>query len=459
MRVINSDEARVWNASVRPLVDEALRCYNVGAVRAAIAATWVAVTTDLIEKIAMLADDGDRRAVEFRRKVDQARLQGVTPAGAKAMQRVEDDVLGVAEELELFDSVGRLDLNRIREDRNLCVHPSLRHLGELYDPRPETARAHLGVALSTVLTLPPTQGRRMLNAFTIALLSPIYALSAAHLEKTFFDQVHTATRRNIVQIAAKHALCELAVPEGSDLTPASLADRMAEALTVFAARDRALARDIVRELIPRFRAQDGEVHLRVLVRLGAEDFWWETLDEAMMQQIAAHIEALPGGDDLTFPQDSLAVLALAGADECRRRMPSLAARFSLLPDWVKAQVVALRPSRHFVDTVIDLVKSAPSYRAAEDIGQRVVLPHGQYLTAPDLSRLLTAWADNRQCREAGKMPGIAVDLVTETRHLGDARREAWGSFLTDVRSALTDTDDDEYRSRYGYHGAEDALSS
>jgi hypothetical protein len=45
---------------VRPLAQEAWRCYNAGAIRASIAATWTAVTADIITKLIRLAD-GPRR--------------------------------------------------------------------------------------------------------------------------------------------------------------------------------------------------------------------------------------------------------------------------------------------------------------------------------------------------------------------------------------------------------------
>ena len=42
---------QVWNPGTCPLADEAWRCYNADAMRASIAATWTAVTADLIAYI------------------------------------------------------------------------------------------------------------------------------------------------------------------------------------------------------------------------------------------------------------------------------------------------------------------------------------------------------------------------------------------------------------------------
>lgn len=38
--------AQVWNPDARPLAEEAWRCYNSGAIRAGIAATWMMALAD-----------------------------------------------------------------------------------------------------------------------------------------------------------------------------------------------------------------------------------------------------------------------------------------------------------------------------------------------------------------------------------------------------------------------------
>ncbi|GAA3216947.1 hypothetical protein ACFO1B_15735 [Dactylosporangium siamense] len=157
--------SRVWSADVRRLIDEATRCYNAGAIRASIVATWTAVIADIIDKVIELADGGDADAQRFRATVENARDLGITTAGVQAMQKIEDGLLALAQRFELVDSVAARELERIREDRNLCVHPPLRRHGETYDPRPEVARAHLAVALTTLLVHPPTQGRRVVEDF------------------------------------------------------------------------------------------------------------------------------------------------------------------------------------------------------------------------------------------------------------------------------------------------------
>lgn len=88
-------------------------------------------------------------------------------------------------EFELIDSIGSRELERIREDRNLCAHPSLRMLGDVYEPRPEVARGHLAVALTTLLTHPPTQGRKVLDEFGAYICDPFFVPTHPHMQATF----------------------------------------------------------------------------------------------------------------------------------------------------------------------------------------------------------------------------------------------------------------------------------
>jgi hypothetical protein len=81
---LESDVAQVWSSDVRPLVHEAWRCYNAGAIRAAIASTWTAITADLIDKITRLADSGDTDAKAFRAEVDAAQGHGIKRLSEKS---------------------------------------------------------------------------------------------------------------------------------------------------------------------------------------------------------------------------------------------------------------------------------------------------------------------------------------------------------------------------------------
>lgn len=89
------------------------------------------------------------------------------------MQDVERELLAKTGALELIDAIERRQLERIREDRHLCAHPSLRPLGTFVMPSVECARAHLVTALEALLIHPPSQGRRAVARSSIYVIFPV----------------------------------------------------------------------------------------------------------------------------------------------------------------------------------------------------------------------------------------------------------------------------------------------
>jgi len=146
-------------------IAEATLCYRAGAHRAAIVSTWIAVVFDLIDKIRELAVSGDAVArnleSQFQTYVDQindGNQQGV----AKALEFEREILHECRDKLRFFDQQQLVDLNRLREDRNRCAHPSFQQVGLPYKPSAEQARLHIRNAVVHVLAQPPVQGKAAL---------------------------------------------------------------------------------------------------------------------------------------------------------------------------------------------------------------------------------------------------------------------------------------------------------
>ncbi|MFJ5520903.1 hypothetical protein ACIQB4_28130 [Streptomyces griseoluteus] len=128
------------------------------------------------------------------------------------MLALEKTLLDTAEKLELIDFIQRKQLERIRDDRHLCAHPSVRPLGELYEPTMEYARAHLVAALEAVLIHPPSQGRKIVGSFLKHVVDPGYVYDTEYLTHTFFDRVRPSARSKVVEAAAKFAVLAIEDP-------------------------------------------------------------------------------------------------------------------------------------------------------------------------------------------------------------------------------------------------------
>lgn len=423
---------QVWSPDVRPLVGEAWRCYNAGAIRASVAATWTAVTADIITKLVRLADEGDDQAVPFRDKIVEARDLGISRAGVKAMQAIEDSLLAEARAFELIDSIEARELGRIKQDRHLCVHPSLREQGDAYEPRPEVARGHLAVALTTLLIHPATQGRNIIAEFGKYICDPHFVSAPAHIQAAFYDRVKTAARKSIVAVAAKHALLETPGPPDVTVDTDEIADRMAIALAAFADRDRELVRQSMASVSTRFHLCGGETQLRAMVRLGRSDFFWDMVDPALNARLTELVNDLDTVDGWLLPE-SAAVLALVGDTTARQNLPVLETRYLKALKGDQMSIVSQHPDLYFVPAVLGFLETAGSWRTGEMVG-RLLVQHSRYLTLDDLKAALSTWAVNSQCRTASLMPQIALELLQTTAHLGPARVQLFEDFIAAVRA-------------------------
>jgi hypothetical protein len=442
---------RVWSPEVRPLAEEAWRCYNAGAFRASITATWTAVTADVIGKLVHAADSGDAAAATFRKELTAAQDKGLTPDGVRAMQAIEASLLSKAASFELIDPIDQRDLERIREDRNLCVHPSLRSFSEIYEPRPEASRAHLATALGTLLTHPPVQGRRAIQAFQDYTCDPLFVPAIAHIQATFFDRVRPAARANIAKIAAKHALLELD-PDGR-LPAAEYADRAAIVLEAFSGRDRELVRTVLAAQQQPFQTLGVMTQLRAMARLGDHDYFWDMVDAALAGRLQQALLSLPASvpEWNPLPSDVAAGLAIVRSDDARGRLPMLEQRFTSLPLPHRMNVVAIAPAPYFTDAVLSFIDEANTWRVGEQAGQLLV-QHAQFLDVKALTAALTAWAGNVDCWEAQQMPGLAVTLFHSTAHLGAGQVAAFLTFLGKVQAQARSGD-----GYYRYPALETAL--
>lgn len=448
MTDIESMLAQVWDSGTRSLAEEAWRCYNAGAIRASIAATWTAVTADIIAKFGHLADDGEPRARIVRDEVEGAQLQGLRKEGVRAMQNIEAALLATALDLEIIDAIDERALERIREDRNLCVHPSLRPFNETYMPAAEVARAHLAVALETLFVHRPTQGRKIVESYSNFTCARGFTPAVNHIQSAYFDRVRDATRRSIVAIAAKHALLEID-PDGR-AEPKLYADRSAVVLSAFAMRDRQLVRGAVVGLQDRFRHSSPFKQRRALGRLGHEDFFWDMTDTALIEHLNALVgEPIPA--DSAISEVEATVLSTVAIESARSRLPALTAQFAALLPSQQAAVIDVRPDPYFVPAVIALVAGARNYRTGDRVGQLMV-KMSPFLSLQDLDAALEGWAANDQCRMASEMPGAAVSVYLATTHLGPRREAAFRRFLERVRSYS-----DENDGFYWYPALEDVL--
>jgi hypothetical protein len=158
-------------------IREAIRCYEAGAYRSSIVATYVALCFDLIEKLKILAQLGDAEA-----KIHVVNLENLQKNHLAGDQGAIKGLLNFERSLpELFftkfEFFGRIEyeeIQRLVSDRNKCAHPTFMHSEEPYQPSAEVARLHLRNVLVLVLTHEPRQGRAALTSICSLIQSEYF---------------------------------------------------------------------------------------------------------------------------------------------------------------------------------------------------------------------------------------------------------------------------------------------
>ncbi len=146
----------------REYIAESIQCYKAGAYRSAIVNTWIAVVFDLVDKIRDLALTNDPVASRINTRYETyiTQINAGNDQGVKNALEFERSIINTCgRDLEFFDHQQMRDLERLREDRHQCAHPSFQRAGVPHRPTAELARVHLRNAVEHVLSKAPIQGR------------------------------------------------------------------------------------------------------------------------------------------------------------------------------------------------------------------------------------------------------------------------------------------------------------
>lgn len=184
----------VDNARVQ--VQEAYKCYEAGAYRAAIVTTYVAVCFDLIDKLSALASSGDAEAKSLELQLSnlQVQLDKHDPSAMPALLNFERNLLEVFRDKFEFLGVNEFEeLARLRHDRNRCAHPTFVHSAIPFNPPAELARLHIRNALELVLSQQPRQGKAALKSLQAIVLSEYFPTEEAEaLERLKGSEIASA---------------------------------------------------------------------------------------------------------------------------------------------------------------------------------------------------------------------------------------------------------------------------
>lgn len=181
--------------NAKEYISDAVACYKAGAFKPCIAATWMALVYDIIDKVKELSLTGDKNAKTILDKFNKYReqIENGDQQGIEVALKFERDILDVAKnQLDIIDKIQYEDLIRLKNDRNRCSHPSFRNDDTPYRPSPELARLHMCNAVEYVLSVPPLQGRAALQQILDTIKSQYFPTN----KKDICDQLNYSSLKN-----------------------------------------------------------------------------------------------------------------------------------------------------------------------------------------------------------------------------------------------------------------------
>ena len=416
----------------RDYIQEAIAAYRAGAYRPAIVATWVAVAFDLIIKLREIAAAGDGKATAeiatfdgWVNANDQGNLQGFE---AKLLLNVRDN-------FGFLNAQDVRHLERLKEDRNHCAHPSFYNDQELFAPTSELVRMHIVHAVTLVLARPPIQGRVLIERFMADLQSSAFPHDgdklARHMNDRYLDRVRPELVGNFGTVLVKAIVKPTAEQE-------TLSDVLQTAVKAFARTRPDAWRASVVPNIPRlleglppeqlpniFRLLKAAPNILPLLDAGVLDRL-EALIASFASRLGdARVNKFTGEKVITPPA---ADVALFGGIVVPQLTAQLMTVFEQLPLQAAAEVVREHPSRQFLGHGYARLRTAGDWRSAEALYQSYIAPLAGVMLGEDVPALLDAVMSSRQIWDAKEIRSQLASTARVLVERGEARPADWDRF-------------------------------
>ena len=375
----------------RDYVSESIQCYKAGAYRSAIVNVWIAVVFDLVDKIRDLALAGDAKAQSINRRyetyIDQ--INAGNDQGVKNALEFERTIIGTCgTELGFFDHQQMRDLQRLREDRHQCAHPSFQSAGIPHRPNAELARLHLRNAVEHVLSQPPIQGRAAIAELLTTVASDYFPKdhhqASIALRQTPLANPSEALVRGLVD----SLLFGFAQPE----SPVAGKIQVGAVLAVLLDSHRATAEPRISQQLSSLIRQVGDPGLPAVARLVAtRPEMAGLIDEAARVRMS---EFLRGGPEA----EVVPALAIG-------RHTTLAAAANQRIQSLETDRLAVGIQEHGLGELakersLQLLSESRSWNTSNDVIEKLIIPLFETLTRADVERII------RMPRETGAdLPG------------------------------------------------------
>ncbi|WP_143595675.1 hypothetical protein [Tamilnaduibacter salinus] len=429
LHLSNLDELiqNVRNIHAKNYLNESIAAYRTGAYRASLIATWIAVCVDIIEKIRELSLSEDPAARQWEQQLDK-----IQPNDPAAMLAFERDILNVAcDELQLISTIEKSHLERLKDDRNICAHPTFSDDGSQFSPPAELALAYIIQAANYLLVHPPVKGKVIVQRLYELINEPSFPED----EEKAFTLLSSANNLGRVKYSGVRNLAIIILKRiFRDETGVSsdLLNRLSASLGAIQRLYPDIYEEVVSNKLAGMLSEASDNRLkRIFPFLNLRNELWPKVEHAERVRIEGLINAMSSEEISKYQVTKLVEI---NAD-IRNHVFEKVDRLNNVE---QAKVIAAYPSVFFKDRSIFLFSEALSFNSAEFRGNQLLLPISSTFNDRDLERVFEGAIENtgaygiNQVLNAGGIGAFFSGLYTETKTAPLNHRKLWQDFWEKV---------------------------
>jgi hypothetical protein len=424
----------VRSSYVKEYIAEALAAYRAGAHRAAVSIIWVAVCIDILEKIRELSLSGDAQATAL-----EARIDKISPNDTRGMMDIENELIDIAStQLEFISSIEAKQLERLKEDRNFCVHPTFQKDGKHQNITPEAVRNHLVNACKFLLILPPTKGRILIETLNTLVFQNSFPEDSERAFQILSSENYLGRSKDLVSRNFFICLLKILLKDESSSPSLSYVKRICAAIAALHRIKPELIAATAKEQLPRLLPSVSEKRIRILFPvLNICSFLIKFVDAPSYIRLAEIMKVIP--------IEEYGILQIpASADHSPKIKSALLEIYTRIDPQDQRRILKSSTSYALKDQAIDTFCNVRSYDSAYDCGKNILLPYVPYFKHGDLLKIFEGVISNDQIRHAGRMSEIFSELYKETLERSILGNSEWKDLIerlpkrSDLYQALCD---------------------
>ena len=317
------------------------------------------------------------------------KLNKIKPHDFAGMQSFEKEILTYAcEELELISLIEKSHLESLKNDRNICAHPTFSVDGSQFVPTPELTRTYIVQAAIYLHINAPMRGKvvveeiyRLINedSFPQDDEKAFIVLSS----DKYLGRVKDSSIRNLTLILLKRLF-----KDEDGFKTYNLLDRIFSALGAISRINSIIFTDIIKNKFPQLLADANDKRLkRVLPLLSRRGELWSKIDKAVIIRLEVLLRAMNAKDLIKYRVSLVSSV-----------IPSINKIFqsSIIEDGFEDiyEVLKNTPSIVLTDKAIEIFTASTSFASAYTNGMNILIPHSKFITDDALTTLFDGIHNN-----------------------------------------------------------------